>query len=100
MPDFARDFTDVCTRIAEAERRIEIQHHKLKLYPAGSDDARYCQALLHVLERSLALMYARRDRIERELRQHRRAARLARGLGRRPATRTRQRPAAVVARAL
>jgi hypothetical protein len=93
MPDFARDFTEVCGRIAEAERRIEVQHDKLGRYAAESDDARYSQALLHVLERSLALMYSRRDRIERELRQHRRAARLARGVGRRSRPRTRHRPA-------
>ena len=100
MPDFARDFTDVCGRIADAKRRVEMQHDKLARYPAQSDDARYSRALLHVLERSLALMYARRDRIERELRSHRRAARLARGPVRRSGARPRQRPAALVARAL
>jgi hypothetical protein len=100
MPDFAREFTDVCERIAEAERRIEIQHDKLARYAAGSDDARYSQALLHVLERSLCLMYARRDRIERELRQHRRAARVARGLGRRAGARGRHRTTGLSARAL
>ena len=100
MPDFARDFTDVCGRIAEAERRIEIQHDRLARYPAGSDDARYAQALLHVLERSLALMYSRRERIERELRQHRRAARLATAAGRRSVARARQRPGPLAARAL
>lgn len=79
MLNFARDFTELCARIAAAERRVEIQHDKLARWPGGSDDALYAQALVRVLERSLAIMYTRRDRLERELRLHRRAARVRRG---------------------
>jgi hypothetical protein len=73
MPDFAREFTDLCERIASAERRIEVQHEKLNRHAEGSDQALYARALVGVLERSLALMYRRRDRLERELCIYRRA---------------------------
>lgn len=73
MPDFAREFTDLCARIALIERRIEAQHERLQTYPQGSDDALYAKALTGVLVRSLALMYRRRDRLERELCIYRRA---------------------------
>jgi hypothetical protein len=78
MSSFAREFTELCARIAEAERRVEMQHDKLARWPSGSDDALYARALAGVLERSLALMYRRRDRLERELRAQRRAERLQR----------------------
>ncbi len=75
MPDYAREFTDLCRRIAETERRVEVQHTRIASRPGGSEDAKYAQVLAGVLERSLALMYRRRDRIERELCAFRRAAR-------------------------
>jgi hypothetical protein len=73
MPDFAREFTDLCARIVFIERRIEGQYEKLRTCPQGSDSALYAKALTGVLERSLALMYRRRDRLERELCIYRRA---------------------------
>lgn len=78
MPDHAREFTDLCSRIAETERRIEAQHAKIADRPQGSEDALYAQVLAGVLQRSLALMYRRRDRIERELCALRRSQRLRR----------------------
>ena len=73
MPDFAREFTELCLRIVAAERRVEAQHDTLSRYPVGSDEALYANALLGVLTRSLSLMYRRRDRLERELCIYRRA---------------------------
>jgi hypothetical protein len=75
MPDYAREFTDLCSRITETERRVETQHARIASRPGGSEDALYARVLAGVLERSLALMYRRRDRIERELCAFRRAAR-------------------------
>jgi hypothetical protein len=78
MPDYAREFTDLCRRITETERRVEAQHDRIAGRPGGSEDVLYAQVLAGVLERSLALMYRRRDRIERELCAFRRSQELRR----------------------
>jgi hypothetical protein len=78
MPDYAREFTDLCSRIVTTERRIEAQHARIADRPEGSEDALYAQALAGVLQRSLILMYRRRDRIERDLCALRRSQRLRR----------------------
>ena len=62
-------------RIAEIERRLDALHHRVAQHGADSAEARYAKTALDVLERSLKLMYLKRDRIEGELKRQQKEAR-------------------------